>query len=139
MPLILRLLFPRERSATDMKLNLIKNYEEGVVVIIAILVVGILLSVVLSLSAIFIPKIRNSSEVKKSTAALYAAESGIEWCIYVFKKDGSYPLPIMINGAQILNGNTDAMPAPADCAAQPVKIQGTFQGVTRSFELSNVQ
>jgi hypothetical protein len=113
------------------------NSTEGQAVVISILLAGILLSIVLTISLIFTPKIRASSEVKKSSAALYAAESGLEWCLYVNRR-GSVAQPVMANGATFLNGgvNPPAPLVPADCSAPTIKVLGTYQGITRAFEIS---
>lgn len=113
----------------------LKPDQKGAAVIISILLVGVLLSFVLTLSLIFAPKIRASSEVKKSSAALYAAESGLEWCLYV-NRHGSVTAPVMSNGATFINGNTGTPFVAGDCAASPIKAVGTYQGTTRSFEIS---
>lgn len=107
------------------------------VVIFTILLIGIFLSIALTLSAIFIPKIKTAADIKSSAAALYAAESGIEWCLYV-NRVGSAPQPIMANGATFENGIPNP-PAPfteADCLSSPIKSTGTYRGITRSFEVN---
>ena len=109
--------------------------SEGQAVIISILIVGFLLSIALTLSLLFTPKIRASSEVKKSSAALYAAESGLEWCLYV-NRHSTVAAPVMANGATYINGNTGAAFVPSDCLASPIKSLGTYQGISRSFEIS---
>lgn len=90
---------------------------------------------VFTLSAIFIPKIKSATDIKNSVAAAYAAESAIEWCLYV-NRIGVVSLPVMLNGATIINGTTNLPFVSADCATPPVKALGTYQGVTRSFEIS---
>lgn len=111
------------------------NSQSGVVVILAVLMIGIILSIVLTLSLIFIPKIRSAADIKSSVAAAYAAETAIEWCLYV-NRIGSIAVPVMSNGATFINGYTNAAFVPADCTAPPLKAVGTYQGVTRSFEIS---
>jgi four helix bundle protein len=111
--------------------------SDGQALVISILIVGFLLSIALTLSALFIPKIRATSETGKSSAALYAAESGLEWCLYVYKH-GAVAAPVMGNLATFLNGNINP-PAPltaADCLTPPVKILGTYQGISRALEIS---
>lgn len=66
--------------------------DSGVAVILAVLLMGIFLSIALTLSAIFIPKIRTASDAKRSVGALFAAESGIEWCLYVNRVISPPPL-----------------------------------------------
>lgn len=109
--------------------------------IMAVLFAGILVAMVLSLSLVFIPKIKVAGDVKKSVAAAYAAESAIEWCLYV-NRIGVANQPVMSNNAVYINGNSPigapfaaVPPRPGDCVS-PVKALGTYQGVTRSFEIS---
>ena len=96
---------------------------------------GLFLSIALTLSAVFIPKIMTSADIKKSAGALYAAESGIEWCLYVGRV-GSTTQPVMSNGATFVNGITGVPFTEADCLVFPVKSVGTYQGVARSFEVN---
>ncbi len=112
-----------------------KKNQQGVAIVLSVLLVSILISIVLVSSAIFIPKIRSASDVRRTTAALFAAESAIEWCIYVNIR-GSTPLPVMSNGATFVNANTGVLPTEAECAVYPVTIIGTFEGVSRAFEIS---
>lgn len=109
--------------------------ESGVVVILSVLLIGLILSIVFSLSLIFIPKIKSASDIKNSVASAYAAESAIEWCLYV-NRIASVALPVMSNGAIIINGNTNQPFLPADCSTQPIRAIGTYRGVSRSFEVS---
>ena len=110
--------------------------EEGQALVIAVLTVGVLLSIALALFLLFTPKIKTSSEIKKSPAAIYAAESAIEWCLYVNRHDGSAAQPVMSNGASFINGITNQPFAPADCSAAMIRAVGTYQGISRSFEIS---
>ncbi|MEX2052895.1 MAG: hypothetical protein WD898_01560 [Candidatus Paceibacterota bacterium] len=112
-----------------------KKNQQGVAILFAILLVSVLISMVLVFSSIFIPKIRSASDVRKTTAAAYAAESAIEWCIYI-NEQGSTSLPVMNNGATFVNAATGILPTEAECATFPVTIIGTFGGVSRAFEIS---
>jgi len=109
--------------------------NRGVAALMAILLVGIFLSIVLTLSAIFIPQLRTSGEVKRSSSAAFAAESAIEWCLYI-NRIGSTAFPVFANGATVINGITNLPFIEADCVAPPFKAVGTFQDITRSFEIS---
>lgn len=102
--------------------------QEGMAILISVLLVGVMLSIVFALSAIFIPKIRAAVETKNSVPAAYAAESGLEWCLYVLNK-GEIGRPIMDNGS-------DFEVSDDDCTIAPVKSTGTYRGVTRAFEIS---
>lgn len=105
-----------------------RHKQEGIIIILTIIIIGFLLSMTLVLSAIFIPKIKTSAEVKRSTTAVYAAESAIEWCLYISRK-GAITAPTMQNGATYT-------PTIAASCVSPLKAIGTFQGVSRAFEVS---
>ncbi len=98
-------------------------------ILISVLLVGVMLSIVFSLSAIFIPKIRASAETKNSVPAAYAAESGLEWCLYIINK---IPVPTPTPPA-MTNGSSYVV---SDCAISPVKSTGTYRGVTRVFQIN---
>ncbi|MFH1769446.1 MAG: hypothetical protein ABH833_02140 [Parcubacteria group bacterium] len=109
--------------------------NSGIALISAVLMVGILLGIAFTVSGIFIPKMKASSESRKSVTALYAAESGAEWCIYVRNHDPDPDAPSMGNNSDYYdkNGNTLGVD---DCNSMPIKVLGEFKGVTRAFELA---
>ena len=121
-----------------MKNKISKNYkwtQDGAAVIFALLLTGLFLSIILSLSMIFIPKIRVAGDIKRSVSAVYAAESAIEWCLYV-NRIASASLPVLDNGSTFINGFTGVSFISSDCTSLPIKAIGTYQGVARSFEIS---
>lgn len=109
--------------------------NSGLATLVAVLLAGVFLSIVLTLSAIFIPQLKTSGEIKRSSAAAYGAESAIEWCLYV-NRLGSTAFPVFNNGVMVVNGYTGGPFVEADCATPPFKAVGTFQNITRSFEIS---
>ncbi len=113
--------------------------QAGIAVLISILLIGILVSVTLVLSSIFIPKIKLAGDVKKSPAALYSAESATEWCLFINRKvppQSAPAKPAMNNGATYTNATTGNPLLTADCLNPSVRISGTYQGVSRIFEIS---
>lgn len=100
--------------------------KNGMALIVSVLLVGVILSIAFALSAIFIPKIRSAAETKNSTPAAYAAESGLEWCLYV-TRHGDVPKPQMQN---------DSTYEVTDCATSPIKSTGHYRGVTRAFQIT---
>lgn len=108
----------------------------------AVLFISFLLLITITLSAIFIPKIHSLFQVKNSTPALYAADSALEWCLYVARltPPAATPSPpVMANGSDYKNGLTTPSPAPlaaADCKALTIKAVGTYQGVSRSLQIN---
>ena len=127
------------RTGVGGRVNISKPNQSGIAVIFSMLLIGIILSIVFTLSLIFIPKTKSASDIKRSAAAAYAAESAIEWCLYINRQAPPSPVPtppVLANGATFINGNTGVSFMPADCSVQPIKSVGTYQGVTRSFEVS---
>lgn len=111
------------------------NRQSGTIILIAVLMAGTFLLIVLTLSAIFIPQLKTSGDVKRSNAAAYAAESAIEWCLYV-NRIGSTAFPVFNNGASVINGLTNQPFVEADCVSPPFKAIGMFENTVRSFEVS---
>lgn len=117
--------------------------QSGSIIIFVLLLLGIMLAIVLTLTSIFAPKITSSAQAKNSAAAIYAADSGLEWCLYLSRVNTTAAKPVMSNGAKLYR-NDDATEiagpvVPADvtyCNTSPVKIIGTYQGVSRALEVS---
>jgi len=114
-----------------MKNNRFKN-QEGQILIFATIILGIMVLTSLALQALIIPKIRLSAEVKNSVGAAFAAESGLEWCLYnnqVSPLPTPWPAPVMSNGATF-------QVSPSDCSGKKLKSLGTYKSVTRQFEVN---
>ena len=103
--------------------------QKGVIIIFTAILLGILVSISLGLAAIFVPKIRSINEVRNSVAAFFAAESGLEWCIYInqFAPSPTPAPPTMANWATF-------QLTPADCSGTTIKSVGSYQGVTRALQ-----
>lgn len=105
--------------------------QNGQMILFAVIILGSMISIALALGAIFIPKVRLLADVKSSVGALFAAESGIEWCLYNSRIQPS-PTPAppaMSNGATF-------QITPADCSGNTFRAVGNFKGVVRAFEAS---
>lgn len=107
-----------------------RNRQSGVIVIFTAIILGILISISLGLEAIFTPKIKLAAEVKNSVGALFAAESGLEWCLY---NNQAVPSPTPAPPT-MSNGSTYIL-TPADCSGRSLKSTGTYKGVTRAFQV----
>jgi hypothetical protein len=113
--------------------------QKGVAILFVVLLVGILLSMVLTLSSIFAPKIRASFDVNSSAGAMFASESAIEWCLYVNRQSPPEPTPappVMDNGAIYVNAITNVAPIPSDCLSPSIKIIGTYRSVSRALDVT---
>jgi len=60
-----------------------KNNQKGIALIAAVLIAMVLMGIILTMGAIFLPKLRSARTQLESYEALYTAESGMEWCIYL--------------------------------------------------------
>ena len=96
--------------------------------VFSILIIAVLLSIALSIASIFVPKIKLSGEVRRSVNAIYAADSGIEHCLYV-NRVGQVPPPVFYNGASYVI-------TPSDCSSTPFTSIGTFRDVVRALEVN---
>ena len=117
------------------------NQQSGSALIFSLLLLSMSLAIALTLSAVFIPKIKLASAAKNSIAAVYAAESGLEWCLYI-DRIGNTTVPVMTNGATIQDNtlgsldNNDCSPAAGADGATRVKLIGTYRDISRALEVS---
>ncbi|PJE50545.1 MAG: hypothetical protein COV29_04020 [Candidatus Yanofskybacteria bacterium CG10_big_fil_rev_8_21_14_0_10_36_16] len=59
--------------------------NSGIALLLTIVFVTAMITVMIALIATFLPRIKTSFDVKNSVNALYAADTGIEYCLYVRK------------------------------------------------------
>lgn len=102
--------------------------KQGTALIYVLLTVGIMLSIAFFMASIFASKIRLSFDFSNSVAALYSADSAIEWKIYNQLKEPDANQPILENGA------TFNIVSPL--GVLPIKVIGSFRGVSRAVEIS---
>lgn len=98
---------------------------------------GVILTITLSLGNIFLPRLRTSTEAINSVAAIYTADSALEWCLHEQRaRTPSVSAPIMsiIADYVIYFGSGLASCAPAE---EPLnhRAVGTYRGVTRSLDM----
>jgi hypothetical protein len=109
-----------------------KNNQTGSVIIFTLLMLGSMLAITLALVIIYLPKIRLIRDAGAgSVGAIYAADSALEWCIYINRANPVLPQPVMSNGATYRL-------VPEDCAVLPLNNQaiGTYRNVSRSLEVT---
>jgi len=111
--------------------------QRGSIIVFTVLMLAAILAITLTLTRIFIPKIRAITEATDSVGAVYAADSALEWCLYNNReKSPILPQPIMANGATYQIYNDDS---PSTCPGGETlnyRTVGIFRGVVRSFEVS---
>ena len=105
-----------------------KNFCGGSALVLSVLIVNTLLSMAIVLTLIFVPKIKVSTNIKNSVSAIYAADSGIEYCLYI-NRVGPVNAPTLNNGATYTV-------IPADCSTTTIRAVGEKDGTTRSLEVT---
>ncbi|MDP3954093.1 MAG: hypothetical protein Q8Q06_01585 [bacterium] len=105
-----------------------KPHSKGSALVLSVLIVNTLLSMAIVLTLIFVPKIKVSTNIKNSVSAIYAADSGIEYCLYVNRVD-SVSAPTLNNGATYTV-------IPSDCSTTTIRAIGEKDGTTRSLEVT---
>lgn len=113
------------------------NPQKGSVLIFSMLMLGVILTITLSLANTLLPRLRSAGDALSSVAAIYAADSGVEWCLYTQRaKVPAVPQPVMSNGATftILFGAGPGTCTPAESPLNHTVI-GTFRTVTRAFKI----
>lgn len=114
------------------------NNQKGSIIIFAISVLALLTSIAIGIVPLFISRYRASLESSSSTTAIYAADSGIEWCLYVNREGPNPPpKPLMNTGANLEIYNASNNIAACTTAESPLnhRAVGTFRGVSRSFRI----
>ena len=111
--------------------------QKGSILIFSVLMLGVILTITLALGNIFLPRLRTSSETINSVAALYAADSAMEWCLH--EQRGRLP---SVSSPTISMGATFTIyfgSQTASCAFTETplnhRVVGTYRGVTRSLDL----
>ena len=107
-------------------------FERGVSLYLALLIMTILLSIGLGISAILFSQIKIISGIGDSVVAFYAADTGIEEVLY----RGTDVSGALENGAnysaQVLLAGSDDCTADNYC----IKSVGIFKGIRRAVEIT---
>jgi uncharacterized repeat protein (TIGR01451 family) len=120
--------------------------KNGFVLIYTILIVSVMLTATLSLTRIFLPRIRATTDSISSTVAIFAADSATELCLYQARKQlMPVPLsnPLMTNGALVTIASLSAVEVDVsgDCRAMDneeftFRATAVYRGVTRAFQVN---
>ncbi len=120
------------------KIKINNNFQSGQAMLIVVLILGAtMLGVTTVVGYISLQKIKNVANITDSTKAIYAADSGVEWCFYnkfssngtsTFSCDGSSPTTgtsslSLSNGASVSVSNV----------GQEIKSIGTVNNSYRAF------
>ena len=117
-----------------------KQSESGSIILFTVLILGVMLSITLALTGIYLPRIRVIGDASSgSVGAIYAADSAVEWCIYNNRGNAPLPSPTMFNGATYtLKDPLTGVDSPCTASTSlDVQAVGTFRGVSRSLQVTN--
>ena len=132
-----------------MKKYIDKNENcRGSILIFSILILGSLLSIMFGILGIFMPKLKIVSDPIKSGIAAFAADTGMEWCLYINRGKLNPPAQPVLGdnptGSGIIPTYIIYSPASGFTVSDPActeadldhRVVGTYRDVARSFELS---
>lgn len=115
------------------------NQQQGSIIIYAIILLTIIVTIAISITAVFIPKLKISSDAISSTTALYAADSGIEWCLYLNRGKPNPPVKPTLPSGISLDIFYNNSPASCTSSENPLNHRaiGTYRDISRSLEVTN--
>jgi len=114
----------------------INKGKKGTILLYTMLLIGAILTIGFSLTAIFIRKIRVSRETINSVTAFYVADSGVEWFLYNRSQDPSFNLtsvPTLPMPTFNVPGVT--LETEENVANGTFKSVGVFRGLNRAVEI----
>jgi hypothetical protein len=103
-----------------------------------------MLAIGLTLTSLFLSKLRSAAAARNATAALYAADSAVEMCLYEARAGVDDPPLVFLSGAtftitEVAPGEPDISD---DCsgfggvATFSFRAQGLFRGSARTLEIT---
>jgi len=119
-----------------------KTKQRGSILVFSVMIMTILLTISITLAKVFIPKIHVATEAANSVAAIYTADTGIEWCLYTYRHDPNYPKPTLSNSSinyYSVYKDSDIAElttcGPEAATLPNFRSVGTYAGVSRSMEI----
>lgn len=119
-----------------------KNLQKGSIIIYTLLILIAVIVIAIALIRLLLPKFASVRESIYSTVAIYAADSGLEWCLYSNRVDPTVrTIPPQITTLstvqavtiQYYNGAVSTT-CPYNTAVS-FRIVGSFRNISRSLEI----
>jgi len=104
--------------------------QSGIALLLTVIILSIVMLIAMLISNIVITQLKLAGDINDSVAAIYTADSGMEWQLYQIRNGVSVPAPVMSNGATISTTITGVAPNFT------VKSLGSYRTVKRQFEVS---
>jgi hypothetical protein len=119
------------------------NTQRGSILIYTMLTMTVMLGIGLTLTSLFISKLRSAAGARNATVALYTADSAVEMCLYEARA-GVDDLPLdMANDAMftVITADGSDTDITDDCSAVgsgsfAFRATGLFRGSSRTLEIS---
>lgn len=103
---------------------------KGIALLLTMIILSIVMLITVLITSIIATQLKLSSDINNSTAAIYAADSGVEWELYQIRQGVLVAAPAMSNGAAVTVAVTGNFPNFT------IKSLGSFRTVKRQFEAS---
>lgn len=119
--------------------------QRGSIIIFSVLILTVVTAATMTLTAIFVPKIRTVGETVNSAVAIFAADSAAEMCLYEARQQPTTLVtrPLMTNDSTFTIASISASPLDitTDCTilgsgSFGFRAVGTYNGVSRALELT---
>ena len=104
--------------------------QNGIALLLTVVILSAVILIAVLIVNIVIVQLKLAKDIGDSQAAIYAADSGVEWQLYQIRKGASVSVPIMSNGATIETTVTGASPNFT------IKSLGSYGTVKRQFEIN---
>jgi len=112
--------------------------QKGSVVIFCLIILVFIVGIAITIFSFFIPKLKASSDAINSIVAIYAADSGMEWCLYINRDNPSPPSQPTLPSGVTLNIYNSSSGSSSDCTESSINHRSvaTFRNISRSFEVN---
>ncbi len=103
--------------------------QKGIALLLTVVIISMILLIATLIANIVVTQLKLAGDINDSTAAIYAADSGVEWQLYQIRNGVSVSAPVMSNGATVSVTVTGAYPNFT------IKSLGSYGVVKRQFEV----
>lgn len=104
--------------------------QNGIALLLTVVILSIVMLIAVLITNIVTTQLKLSSDINDSVAAIYTADSGVEWQLYQIRKGASVAGPTMSNGATLTVTVTGSSPNFT------IKSLGSYRTVKRQFEIN---
>ncbi|MBU4142547.1 hypothetical protein KJ590_00905, partial [Patescibacteria group bacterium] len=119
------------------ELNRLSDDQRGATaILLAFFVMNILLMMALTTAGIMIYQIQMSKEIANSVLAFYAADAGVEQCLYQVRRGAPGVGCANVGGSVLVNLGNGASGQATLSSSNKINAFGVFGGTRRSVELT---